>query len=428
MKAPQKHIRLNPKSVSSVYHQVLTWDKRINLVFGSASSGKSFTTYLYCLVWAMQGRNILICRQTLASMTDSTWADLKGHINDYDLEEFFTVKESERKIECTNGNRGIIILKGLEHPERIKSIRGKKPIDTVIVDEATEISESTFNQLMIRQRGQSEFPKRIFLIFNPVHTGHWIYKRFFEAIERDGLWNNRYYQEENLQILKTTYRDNEFLSEDDKVTFLMVAEKSPYHKDVYCDGNWGSLGNKIFSNYRVIEPLPIDHSDGWVIRIGSDLGWTDPSICSIIGYHKRQKKLRIYDSCGSANLLPESFTVLVQQMLSRNNLPLQSLIIADSEDPRFIRQCRSCGLNIAGATKGSVLSSYLWMMQLDIEVCENATHIVSDIKNAEWTKDKSGNSTDTPNHTFTHGIDGVRYATELFWLGAGKVIGTRGLY
>jgi len=428
MKAPSKHIRINPSSVSKIYHNILNWDKRINHVMGGASSGKSYTMMLYALLWAIQGRNILICRQTLASMTDSTWADLKAHIDTYELEDLFEIRITERKIICTNGNKGIIILKGLEDPERIKSIRGTKPLDTIIVDEATEITEAVFNQLMIRQRGVTEYPKRIFLLYNPVFITHWIYIRFFKEIVNNGQWNNRYYGTDNINILKTTYRDNEFLSEDDLNTFEIIATNSKYHKEVYCDGNFGSLGKKIFETYEELNNISDTNYPGYKVYCGGDAGYTDPCTLVITLYNQVKKHIVVKASCGGVNLLPDAFASMIFNTLEANGLSRRTPITFDNNEPRLIAQLVALGVNIIKARKGqgTVLPSYLWLMTNKLTVNTTAYGIYQDIINAEWKTDKHNNQTDEPVHLFTHYIDGLRYSLEGFWSGNGKVMSSKG--
>ena len=46
----------------------------------------------------------------------------------------------------------------------------------------------------------------------PVFREHWIYNEFFGLFRVDG---SKEYKGDGLSILKTTYRDNRFLTEDD---------------------------------------------------------------------------------------------------------------------------------------------------------------------------------------------------------------------
>ena len=52
------------------------------------------------------------------------------------------------------------------------------------------------------------------------------------------------YRDDDLLILKTTYKDNHFLTTGDIND--LESEDDPYFYNVYTLGNWGVLGNVIF--------------------------------------------------------------------------------------------------------------------------------------------------------------------------------------
>lgn len=59
----------------------------------------------------------------------------------------------------------------------------------------------------------SKVAKRHILSFNPIYKTHWIYDHFFKPIN----WSEsqKEYQDDHLSILKTTYKDNQWLMPDD---------------------------------------------------------------------------------------------------------------------------------------------------------------------------------------------------------------------
>nr|WP_308742786.1 phage terminase large subunit [uncultured Anaerocolumna sp.] len=56
------------------------------------------------------------------------------------------------------------------------------------------------------------------------------------------MWedNKQYTEKDNISILKTTYKDNKFLTEDDIAALENETDK--YYYKVYTLGNWGVLG------------------------------------------------------------------------------------------------------------------------------------------------------------------------------------------
>ena len=56
-------------------------------------------------------------------------------------------------------------------------------------------------------------------------------------------------------VLKSTYKDNNFLDEDYKATLEGYKETDPYYYSVYCLGEWGVLGQTIFDAQKVSQRL-----------------------------------------------------------------------------------------------------------------------------------------------------------------------------
>lgn len=423
MKCPVKKITIQREAVNAVYLDARLCDKRTQIYYGGSSSGKSYQFMMYVILWAIEGRNILWCRQTLASITDSSWAEALYIISEYNLEGYFKINQTTKKITCTNGNRGQVIFKGLEKVERLKSIRGRKPIDTVVVDEATEITEATYNQLLLRQRGRTKFKKRIILLFNPVNIDHWIYERFFAKMIDDGLWNGRSFTGNDIHILKTTYRDNKFLAEDDLKVFEDLEERSPYHFQVYANGEFGTLGDKIFSNYEIKE---FEANRNIQFHCGSDLGYSDPCTFAVTQIDEKSKTIFVVDENGGAGLLPNTFSEKIKATLSANNLPAKQLVRMDDNEPRFLQQLKTLGINAVKANKQGVLASYLWMMQYKIVIHPQCKNTIQAIRNSEWKKDTStGRNSDEPVHQYTHYVDDIRYALQPFWSASGKIVGSK---
>ena len=85
-------------------------------------------------------------------------------------------------------------------------------------------------------------------------------------------------------ILKTTYKDNKFLTEDD--IYELEHETDEYFYNVYTLGNWGILGNVIFKNWSTADLREkIGSFDN--IHNGLDFGFTNPN--ALIRCHVSEK-------------------------------------------------------------------------------------------------------------------------------------------
>lgn len=216
---------------------------RYLILYGGAGSGKSVFAvqrFLYRLL-TLPLCNILVVRAVAATNRDSTYALFRQVISKWGLSELFSCKDSDLRISCANGNS--VIFKGLDDTEKLKSITFPKgELTDIWIEEASEILEQDFNQLDVRLRGKGAH-KQMVLTFNPVSVLHWLKLRFFDR------------QDPRALVLKSTYKDNQFLDEDYKRTLEGYKDTDPYYYSVYCLGEWGVLGQTIFDAQKVSERL-----------------------------------------------------------------------------------------------------------------------------------------------------------------------------
>ena len=216
---------------------------RYLILYGGAGSGKSVFAvqrFLYRLL-TLPLCNILVVRAVAATNRDSTYALFRQVISKWGLSELFSCKDSDLRISCANGNS--VIFKGLDDTEKLKSITFPiGELTDIWIEEASEILEEDFNQLDVRLRGKGAH-KQMVLTFNPVSVLHWLKLRFFDRKDPRAL------------VLKSTYKDNQFLDEDYKRTLEGYKDTDPYYYSVYCLGEWGVLGQTIFDAQKVSERL-----------------------------------------------------------------------------------------------------------------------------------------------------------------------------
>lgn len=236
------NIRVNPKIINSKYrHLIKDYTTRFIVLYGGAGSGKSFFI-AQRIIWKLldcKMCNVLVVRAFANSNRDSTFALLRQVINQWQLSKYFKTNESDLRITCLLNNNSIV-FKGLDDTEKLKSITfAKGDLTDIWIEEASEIKEEDFNQLNIRLRGAGP-TKQMILSFNPVDINSWL-KAFTER--------------KDVYVLKTTYKDNEFLDEAYKQELEKFKETDPYYYNVYCLGEWGVYGDSVFDKNKIAERL-----------------------------------------------------------------------------------------------------------------------------------------------------------------------------
>ena len=125
-----------------------------------------------------------------------------------------------------------VAFAGLDDVEKIKSITfANGELTDIWVEEATETQEASINQLKVRLRG-GKTKKQMVLSFNPVNIQHWIKKHFMDS--------------KLATVCFSTYKDNKFLTDDDKKALEDLKYTDEYTYEVYCLGKWGILGKTVF--------------------------------------------------------------------------------------------------------------------------------------------------------------------------------------
>ena len=240
------NIKISKKVFNDVYLPYLTNEDRYLVFYGGGSSGKSYfiaQRYIYKLLKPNRC-NLLVVRQTGDTNRRSTFPLLKQVISNWNLAERFKINESDMRIICKlSGNE--VAFAGLDDVEKIKSITfANGELTDIWVEEATETQEADINQLKVRLRG-GKTKKQIVLSFNPVNIQHWIKGHFIDS----GL----------ATVCFSTYKDNKFLTDDDRKALEDLKHIDEYTYEVYCLGKWGILGKTVFDARAIqsrLETIP----------------------------------------------------------------------------------------------------------------------------------------------------------------------------
>jgi phage terminase large subunit len=401
----KRKVKLNvsTKIFNEVYIPHLQNNTPTQIFYGGSSSGKSvFLAQRTVLDLMKGGRNYLVIRNVAKTIRDSVYNEIIKAINSMGLNSFFTVRKSEFTITCFNGYQ--ILFCGLDDPEKIKSITPAKGVITDIwIEEATEVEYNAYKQLTKRLRGRSKVIKRLMMSFNPILQDHWIYNEFFLNVWDD---SKRKYKDDKLSILKTTYKDNRFLTEQD--IRALEDETDKYYYEVYTLGNWGVLGAVIFKNWRVEDLSWLrDIADNY--RNGLDFGFAeDPSALPHTHYDRKKKTIYVLDELYMTELTNDVLATEVKKIIGNQ------LVVCDSAEPKSIKELRQYGVNAIGAKKGkdSVNHGIQWLQQQTIVVDVKCQNMKNELMKYKWKEDKNGNVLPIPVDKDNHLIDALRYAYE----------------
>lgn len=408
------NIKINPLVFNESYLKYLNCNVRTQHFYGGSSAGKS----IFCVgqrpVYDVLrgGRNYLIVRNVARTSRQSTFNEVCKTITNWGLHGYFRINKTELTATCSNGYQ--ILFAGLDDVQKLKSITPVKGVLTdILVDEATETKETDIKELEKRLRGKSNVKKRLTLVYNPILRSHWLFKRYFAGKFDD---NKKEYLDDNLLIRKTTYKDNvRFLERDD--IDALENETDKYFYNVYTLGNFGVMGDAIFTNWRV-EDLTDQISKFDNIRNGLDFGFSQhPSAYIRAHYDSTRKKIYIFDGKYEKGCTNQDLYTILKPIIGDDR------VVCDSAEPKSIQELTNYGLYADGARKGkdSIAFGIQWLKQHEIIIDESLQDVINEVQLYQWRTDRSGEATNVPVDKFNHCIDALRYALEDDMTGDGRI-------
>lgn len=377
--------------LNKVFKAARYTNKRYRVLYGGAGSGKSYYVAQELLLKHLseEGHKTLIVRKVGSTLRNSVFSLLNEIISDNNWSVYFNSKKTDMSIECINGNS--IIMTGLDDVEKLKSIAG---ITDIWIEEASEISQKDFEQLDLRLRGKTKHKKQITLTFNPISHLSWLKYYFFDRKPKGAF------------VLKTTYKDNEFIDDDYKMAIEKLQDTDYQYYKIYALGEWGEIGNLIFTNYEVRE---FDRTPFANRYYGVDWGFAeDPFAYIEVNLNEKKKEIHVLDELYLYGYSNERSAGLVKAKVGRE------IVTCDSAEPKSIDEFKQYGIRAIGAKKGkgSINNGVRYLQGYKLIIHSSCKNFTAEVSKYKWKEDKNGNVLPKPIDLDNHLIDALRYAIE----------------
>lgn len=384
--------KLNKKAFNNwIWDIIDDYSHRIEVYKGGAGSGKSYGACQKILLKALNSRRrVLVIRKVSNTIKVSIWQLFLELLRDSGYYHYCRINKSDLEIELPNGS--IFIFKGLDDPEKIKSITG---ITDIVIEEATEITLDDFTQLNLRLRPKEPNPQ-IYLMFNPISKKNWTYDYFFVREKPD-----------NCLIINTTYKDNKFLTKEYCEELEKLQYRNPAYYRIYTLGEFATLDKLVFPIYitKIISEKDIEGLKRW---IGIDFGYINDPSALVWGYIDTfNRKIYVtgeYVRRGMKN--DEIAETMIDLGIHKDKS------YGDCAERKSIDEIHDKGINIEPTEKGkgSIIHGIQWIQQYELIVDERCYKVLEELGNYTWKKDKkTGEYINEPVDTFNHTIDAIRY-------------------
>ena len=380
------------------------------VVKGGRGSKKSKTTALYYIVailkysWA----NLLVVRRFSNTNKQSTYTDLKWAANRLKVSHLFKFNESLPEITVkATGQK--ILFRGLDDPLKITSITVDNGLLSWLwLEEAYQVeNQDKFETLVESIRGSIDSPdffKQITVTFNPWSERHWLKSAFFDEETR---FNDVFAD-------TTTYRDNEWLDQQDIDRYEDLWRTNPRRAAVVANGDWGVAEGLVFENYTVRDfDIMATIKRVGETAAGLDFGFThDPTTFPRLAVDLDNKELWVYAEHYEHAMTTDD----IYQMIVNADMQ-NALITADSAEQRLIAELRAKGVkrivpSIKGA--GSINAGLDFMKQFKIYIHPSCIKTIEEFDTYIYKQDKDGKWLNEPIDANNHIIDAIRYALERY--------------
>lgn len=362
---------------------------------GSSRSSKTYNILLWLINRAMTtpGLRISVVRATLPALRGSILVDFREILSRMGLYDERSFNKSDLTYHLPNGSWFEFFSTDSE-----QKLRGRKR-DMLFVNEANELSYLEWQQLRMRTSGIAV------LDYNPSFSDdHWLVEL-----------NN----DPRTYHFITTYRDNPFLEQSiiDELESLRTKNKTLWQ--VYGLGQRAMIEGLVFPEIETVETIPETVRRRW---LGIDFGYSnDPTAIVLVACDG--DALYLDEVCYRTEMLSGDIIREIK-LASLDRLKC----IADSADPRLIKEIYRAGIDIHAVRKfpGSIDAGLSKMKQYRIRVTRRSINIAKELRNYSYRQDSAGRFINTPIDLYNHSIDAARYVVLSELLdGAGKGKGVR---
>lgn len=393
------------------------WDYETQLLLGGYGSGKSYSIGLKIVFKLLEERRTaLVVRNILATMKESCFMLFKDILTKLDMlsdggkDGKIQAIVSPMEIRFPNGSR--IIFKGLDNPEKVKSLHG---VSIVWIEECSEIRYDAYKELIGRIR-ENKVSLHFILSCNPVGKENWVYNYFFKRTNDDGsetvICDEEQFYKRRTMVCKLDENqevyyhhslpdDNPFLP---KAYLHRLDGLKKTDKQLWVVARWGRFGangTRVLPNFVVAkDPRKFKNKVNSISAhfhfFGLDFGFEE-SFNALISccVDDANKILYIYDEIYVNHITDDRFAEREDvRGIATKAGRCEKPICADSAEPKTIKFYRQQGYNMKACKKyaGSRLQNTKKIKRFRKIVCSpRCKNTIKELSGLTYKKDSKGN-------------------------------------
>jgi len=358
--------------------------KRIRIVQGGASAGKTIAILLILIDYAQRHPDCLV------SVVSATSPHLRrGAMRDFirilkDLNDYVEGEWNRTNLIYTFERYGGGQIEFVAIDDYGKA-RGPRR-DVLFVNEANLLNHDIFDQMATRTK---DF---IIIDYNPT-------RRFWAHIEY--LEKHR----DDVDFLIVTYRDNEALSAPERQAIESHDRNSNWWR-VYGEGQVGEVDGLVYTGWQTIESVP---ENAVLRRYGLDFGFSNDPTAIVAVYEGADGEIYLNEVLYRIGMLPSQYD---DDLRDSGVLP-ETTIVCDSARPELIAEMARSGWPTIPVDKGagSRVAGISRVQDKKVYYTATSKNLEREFLSYSWRKRRgSGEQLDEPEDGNDHIMDALRYA------------------
>ena len=366
-------------SDTTATQKVFELKKRIRAVAGGTSASKTISILVWLIDYCQSTKNELcsVVSESYPHLEKGAMLDFENIMKDRGYWKDDLWNKTKHTYTFETGSK-------LEFysPDTFGKAHGPRR-DVLFINEANNLDWNIVDQLIVRTR------KIIWLDWNPSNE-FWFYTEMLPNRPND------------VDFITLTYKDNEAL---DEVTIQEI-ESHKSNKNwwtVYGLGQLGTIEGRIYKDWQIVDQIPFEAR---IERRGLDFGYSnDPTALVAVYYYNGGYILD--EEVYRKGLLNKP----IADIINLQNEP-QTIVVADSAEPKSIDEIKLYGINILPAVKGkdSINNGIQFVQQQKISVTARSVNLLKEYRNYMWLTDDTGRIINEAADVNNHLMDALRYA------------------
>ncbi len=362
----------------------LASNKSVILNEGGARSSKSYSLcQLFIYRFFMEeNKSFLIVRKTFPSLRISVYKMFIELLRKYAL--FDKVDINKTFYECRYKNN-YLLFASVDEPVKIQSTE----FNYIWMEEAEEFTFDDYITLKTRLSSAQEKGKvnQIFLSYNPRR--------------RNGYLNKKVKYETDVEIIKSSYKNNKYLNENYKKMLEDLKHTSEEHYNFFTLGEYNAGEGIIYRNIKIVQEFPVTNFDETIY--GLDFGYNCPT--ALLRIDIKDKVCYVTELLYERHLTNSQLINRLKELISLK----EDVIYCDTSEPARIKEIYNAGFNAKESNK-DVAAGMDLVKSSKIFTTYSNVNFIAEMEDYSYRKDRQGNLFDIPEKENDHLMDAMRYA------------------